>query len=343
MDPMPPADATDRPPARPSEYFDLNNFDAFKSGRKYYVIRNAKPETGTGERPPRTVVVLGTGRSGTTLAAGVLRLLGEELGDRLNLGLEDNDIRNCLLSVLGSFLFWKIVFLRWRFSRIMKERHRRWKRWAFKSTDLAPFMWLLSGTIPNPYFIIPTRNVLETSFGLTDYISGGWRKSMLTGTLLQLCLTVFSVVTRRPVMLFSYEHVIKTNPEFFIDVLADFLSIDLDDARKQAAIDLIDPARGYARAPGIRGHIDHLSSGEIRGWVVDTRRPERSVTLNIRAGERVVATTRADLDRRDVRVAGLHQTGLCGFRVVFAEPLRDAELKNVNLTDAETGETSLSE
>ena len=150
MDSTNSADPTNRPPARPSEYFDLRNFAAFKSGRQYYVVRNAKPESGAGERPPRTVVVLGTGRSGTTMTAGVLRVLGEELGDRLNCYLEDHDVRDCLLSVYQSFLFWRIVPLRWRFGRIMKARHRRWKRWAFKTPYLPAFIMLLSGTIPIP-------------------------------------------------------------------------------------------------------------------------------------------------------------------------------------------------
>ena len=329
--------------ARPSEYFDLGNFDKFKSGRQYYIIRNAKPEREAGERPARTVVVLGTGRSGTTMAAGVLRILGEELGDRLNWYLEDHDIRDCLLSVYRSFLFWKVIPLRWRFSKIMKDRHRRWKRWTFKSPYLPAFIMLLSGAIPNAYYIIPTRNLLETSFGLHEYLYGGWRTSMLTGILQQVFLTLFCMATRRPVMLFSYDAVINNDPGFFVDVLADFLSIDVDVTRKQAAIEYIDPARGYASAPGIRANIDRLSNSEIRGWVVDTRMPGRSVMLTISAGDKLLATVRAGKKRLDVRDAGYHQTGLCGFRVFFNEPLRDEEFKNVRLTDAETNESVLTQ
>jgi len=335
------ADPAQRP--RPSEYFDLGNFDKFKSGRQYYIVRNAKPEREAGERPARTVVVIGTGRSGTTMAAGVLRLIGEELGDRLNWYLEDHDVRNCLLAVYRSFLFWKIVPLRWHFAQIMQERRRRWKRWTFKTPYLPAFMMLLSGTIPNAYYIIPTRNLLETSFGLNEYLYGGWRTSMLTGILQQLFLTVFCMTTRRPVMLFSYDHVINNDPGFFVDVLADFLSVDVDAARKQAALDYIDPARGYSSAPGIRANIDRVNNGEIRGWVVDTRKPERSVTLNIRAGERLIATVRADKKRLDVRDVGFHRTGLCGFRVVFKEALRAAELDKVTLADAETNESVLTQ
>jgi len=165
---------------------------------------------------------------------------------------------------------------------------------------------------------------------------------MLTGIVQQLFLTLFCTTTRHPVLLFSYEHVTKTDSDFFVDVLADYLSIELDPARKHSAVESIDPARGYAGAPGIRGHIDHLSSGEIRGWVVDTRRPERSVTLKVRAADRIGATVQANIKRPDVRNAGFHRTGMCGFRVAFAEPLREEELKTVNLMDADTQETATS-
>lgn len=326
---------------RPAEYFDLGNFDTFKAEKKYYIVRNAKPETAApGERPRRTVVVLGIGRSGTTMTAGVLRLLGEDFGDRLNWHLEDRDITNCLTAVSQSFLSWRVLPLRRAFARVMKDLHRRRTRFAFKSPDLPPYIMMLQGTIPNPYFIIPTRNLLETSFGLTKYIRGGWRRSIVTVMLQHFYLMLFTMTTRHPVMLFSYEHALK-NRANFVDVLADFLSIDLDEARKQTAADYIDPSQGYARALGLRGRINHLTTRGIDGWAVDTRQPERPVTLNIRVGDTVVATVRADAMKPRVRKSGYHPTGSCGFTLTFAVPLRDDDLARVNLVDAETGDPVL--
>jgi hypothetical protein len=188
---------------RPSEYFDANNFDSFKARRQYYIVRNRRPESRGDrfQRPPRTIVILGTGRSGTTMTAGILRLLGEDLQGELNSRLENVEITNCLLDVYRSFLWWKIVVLRWKFSKIMHRRQQRWRRSAFKSPYLSPFIWMLSGTIENPYFVIPTRNALETSFGLNEYLWGGWRLSLLATTLQQVFLTMFSITTRRPVLL----------------------------------------------------------------------------------------------------------------------------------------------
>lgn len=322
---------------RPSEQFNLKNFSSFKDGRQYFIIRNPRPEQDAGERPPRTVVVLGSPRGGTTMAASVLRLLGEEFGDELDWVLEDVEIQECLDSVVKSFMWWKAVTVRRRFARIIRNRHRRWKRWAFKSPVLAPFALWLSGSIPNPYFLIPMRNSLESSFGLSDLNGKGWRTSVLQATFWQLSMAVFSLLTRRPVMLFSYDHVIR-EPERFVEVLADFLSIPLDDARKQAAVDCIDPHLGYHRAPGTRVYVEHLTHRGIDGWAVDGRQPERLVTLNVCAGDDVIAAVRADRRRLDVRNAGFHPTGLCGFTAVFDEALTKEALKTVRLVDSATGE-----
>ena len=339
----------DSAPVPSAERFELKNFETFKSGKQYYIIRNRKPEhdASPGEAPARTVVVLGTGRSGTTMTAGVLRVLGEQLGNDLNGRLEDREVTACLLSAYQSFLCWRIIFLRHRFSKVMKDRNRRWRRWTFKSPYLTPFIPVLSGKIVNPYFIVTTRNLLETSFGLAAYVRGGWRTSMLSATLQHVFLVLFCLTTRRPVMLFSYEHVTERDSDVFIEVLADFLSIDADKAKKQAAIDYIDPKRGYAArgsavVPALVGHVERLTATRIRGWVSDTGRPERSFVVEIRSDCGVIATIRADRTRRDVRDAGFHQTGACGFDVAFDPPLRDEDLKNVYLFVPETGERPIS-
>jgi hypothetical protein len=64
--------------------------------------------------------------------------------------------------------------------------------------------------------------------------------------------------------------------------------------------------------------------------VNDTRQPDHSIVIDIRIDDRIITTVQANKNRSDVRAAGFHQTGLCGFNLRFDELLSNEEIKAIN-------------
>ena len=313
-----------REPTTDSAPFDLAGFEDFRSDRQFFLSRN-------GERSEwRTVVILGTGRSGTTMTAGVLMLLGVEFGDTTDHRLGDREISQCFQQVYRSSFHWRALRLRHCFGTVVKGRVNRWKRFAFKSPDLAPFLPILKGTIPAPIYIVTSRNILETSFGFSRHVGGSWRRSYFTVTLIQCFLTAFTLLTRRPVLTFSYETAIK-DPDLFVDVLCRFLSLEPSEAARARAVEHVDPSSGYKLLRRTNGQVDIAERTRLAGWVVDATSPADAASITVLCENDTLATVRADIERADVKASGWHPTGFCGFDITFDPPLTDEQFERLSV------------
>lgn len=335
MDDTPDRSASRVPPPQ-SAHYDATNFAAFRNARKFFIVRNADKLREAAAARPQNVVILGTGRSGTTMTAGLMIQLGFEFGDRINGRLGDVDMSEVFDRARGSVLGWRILTLRRDFGRLIRARNAKWGRFCFKSPDLPPFFPLLAGVLRSPIYIMPTRNSFETSFGFSHNAKGMWRKSFFLVNLVQMFLTMIAVWTRRPVFLFSYEQAVR-HPAVFIDMLADYLMLDLDEPTRQRMIDYVDPSTGYHPVARLRGHIDVLDNTGVAGWVSDILAMDDPVTLRVRTGERILYEGPTAEQRTDTRDLGYHNTGESGFSVTFDPPLTDAELAGLMIEAPETG------
>jgi hypothetical protein len=66
------------------------------------------------------------------------------------------------------------------------------------------------------------------------------------------------------------------------------------------------------------GFVDAVHDGVVSGWVVNLSKPEKPVLLEVRVGDKVVATGWSGTHRPDVREAG-YQTSQPGFSIVLPE------------------------
>jgi len=75
---------------------------------------------------------------------------------------------------------------------------------------------------------------------------------------------------------------------------------------------ILDGARRSVGLRPVKGCVDGVIAGEVRGWALDERRPHRRVHVVARCGGKVVAEGLADLPRRDLLKDG-RGDGRCGF------------------------------
>lgn len=283
---------------------------------------------------PRTIVVLGVARSGTSIISGALNHLGVFTGDfSKDPVYEDVRLSNAFKSTV-----WDNV------EEVVRDYNSRYSVWAYKRPNIIQatqymgrfgqlakrFPFLLTSSyrltlfnfdkfvdqLRNPIFIvtfkdlfaISNRNRISMNFNLLDNMNTVW---LQYGRLLQLI--------RRPGfngLLVSVDGAVR-DKETFLAELISFCSLTPTREQRSEALAFItsDPERylDVARTTKSIGYLDGVSSECIHGWAryLDNERVA-TVVLFIDGSE--VARTRANLFRQDLLDTELHYTGECAFR-----------------------------
>ncbi|HTH99873.1 MAG TPA: glycosyltransferase family 2 protein [Acidisoma sp.] len=73
------------------------------------------------------------------------------------------------------------------------------------------------------------------------------------------------------------------------------------------------PLQASGRAMGIAGHVDHASADAISGWLSDLRDPARRMTVDVKAGDRLLGQVVAAQARPDLAARGIPDQ--CGFTI----------------------------
>lgn len=298
----------------------------------FHITRNVPegaPGVMAGDRP-LTLVVLGNARGGTTMTAGVAQFFGVEFGNRVDDRAEDVEINAVVHGMRRGLAVWRLPAARRAFSRILAERRARWRQFGFKCPSIAPVLGTLAPRIPDAAYVLVIRNPLTTAFSAERYRGTGWLRSFFFASAVQALYMRFVARTDRPVFVFSYEGALQ-KPEAFIDAFEAFLGVETPRDIRRQIFAYVDPAAGYRATRRYRGSIDKITSRRMHGWAADLVEPQRPLTIEIRIGDIVLATVKADDERPDVAAAGHHPTGACGFNVTFEWELSERDMAAVRL------------
>ena len=91
-----------------------------------------------------------------------------------------------------------------------------------------------------------------------------------------------------------------------------------------------------AESGSLSGYVDAIVSGRIYGWAWDASQPDRSVTVEVRDGDRVLGTVEADRFREDLRNLGLGN-GRHAFEFELPDGMRDAASAKLKIVYQESG------
>jgi hypothetical protein len=185
----------------------------------------------------KTVMVLGVERGGTSMAAGVLRALGVNMGDRAGLNHED-----------PQFLIDDVEKL----SNRIAARNKRSDVWGFKVPKLVHRLTFFEKNLRNPYYIIVFRNLLA--------IADSWQQRGAGSSIdvMDRAFEYYNLImahcrqTNRPVLMLNYERAVGSDAgkEETARALAAFLGLDLSDQSLARAVGMITgDGKGYLNLP----------------------------------------------------------------------------------------------
>ncbi|HET6306794.1 MAG TPA: hypothetical protein VFG12_06385 [Rhodopila sp.] len=258
---------------------------------------------------PRTFIVSGIGRGGTTLAVTILRDAGVFVGDHVaEVSVEDLEMLTILQQRDPA-----------RLDRLIARRNASGKDWGFKVPHIAAYLQPSDlARFRNPHLIVIFRDpvAITVRHAIAEQVAPVPALQATTEAMHGLA----GFVTRAtcPALLLSYEKALIF-PGDFLNALASFCAIPLTEELRQLLMRQIRPnADDYINRArrSFAGVIDHLRDGILSGWCCEIG-SSYPVDLDLFCNGIKVLTFKADRFRPDLAPAGFGD-GNSGFSLDLA-------------------------
>jgi hypothetical protein len=275
---------------------------------------------------PRTLIVLGVARGGTTMLAQMLHNLGVFMGDGLNSTYQD-----ALLGDISRALFAGQIDLdQPAIEQVMRRRDAEYAIWGWKfPTQIFEGLYAKAR---NPHMILVFR----------DPVAIAGREALIHGHGIEPCferaveqsanLAHFALATPYPCLAVSYERGLQRKREL-VDALVDFAGIGASAETRQWAAEKAQPASpAYledTRPSEIEGMLDRADT-EIAGWLRYPSQPEERVSFVILIDGAPIYAGVADRFRPDLQRA-FNSSGRSAFAVLTPRHLLDGKKHKVTI------------
>ncbi|WP_020397826.1 sulfotransferase [Kordiimonas gwangyangensis] len=194
---------------------------------------------------PKTIVIMGVARGGTSLVAGTVREMGINLGARLGENHED-----------PQFLPTEFDHLR----AVIAKRNAELDTWGWKMPHSIDYIADLQHELRNPHFIFVWRNSLAAAISQTKHSDADIYEGIHFAAHRLMHMKEAIDKVEYPSLLINYEQAIA-DKDGFIDTLAEFLDIQVDDEMRGNCHAFIDPDTGYKQ----------ISQTYYEAWRISTR------------------------------------------------------------------------
>jgi len=262
----------------------------------------------------KTVLVLGIGRGGTSMAAGTLSKLGVYMGEQLSSRYQDSALLDCINRNDKK-----------QAKKIIRERNEKYPVWGIKKLQL----WRWDTLFREPVYVVIFRDLFATANRRVTLFNISLLSEMFKILGLNFLLLVFLRLSRRPVLIASYEKALLY-PDEFVTGLSLFLGID-DPDKHTEAVRFINPSPAeYTTSPvnyrAIResreylGYIDRVEAGKRTGWALSRSDPN-PVVLELLINGGLKQTVTAELPRPDVAGEDARFHEKCGFQFILPDEL----------------------
>ena len=194
---------------------------------------------------PKTVVIFGAARGGTTMVARVVQSLGIHLGDNIGINFEDDAFNSQKLQLLPRK---EPKALKASLLQTIQVRNQARDVWGWKYPNAARYLPLILPALRNPLFICVFRDCISTSsrmFG--SKMSKGKNPLNVLGVNMNTQMENLKLIRNSnvPSFLCSYEKSIS-DPTDFVQTLANFIGVDCNKRVLKAATEQIVPG-GYLK------------------------------------------------------------------------------------------------
>jgi hypothetical protein len=259
----------------------------------------------------KTVVILSPPRSCSSLVAGVLSHLGVFMGDKVDgVVFEDNALAKHMEGGKGVDA-----------DALITDYNSRYPIWGFKRPGALGYVKGLLRRIRNPHLIFLFRDPLATALREHISIKADLLTRMAAILARQQDMIELMKARKYPALLLSAEKIRYYKREMVNEVIS-FLGLECTEAQVASAVDFIqlEPSRylDRSRTDRIVGSIDVMDGRRIAGWARSVW-SEAPCKVILRVNGVTRKSCAADLLREDLRVAGVHSTGRCGFEFLMEE------------------------
>ena len=167
---------------------------------------------------PRTLVVLGLSRGGTSMVAGALVHMGVDMGDVLGrANYEDRALSEAIEQQDLNAV-----------RQLIRERNDRSEVWGWKRPSSVHHLDVVVAEFRNPYYIVVLRDPVAVSTRRQLTMGMDIRDSLLASIRNQGRIVRFATHTESPVLLLSYEKCVQ-RPGLTVSTIATFAGIDPTD------------------------------------------------------------------------------------------------------------------
>jgi hypothetical protein len=256
-----------------------------------------------------TIIVVGTARGGTSIAAGALYHLGVPMFAASAPVFEDVHLSDA---------FEKSDKKRYR---NIIEKYNAEPVWAWKRPSSIGYLAKVAKEVRNPIFVVMVRDAF--AIGVRNSISMKYDavKSMEKALLHQQKVMRFFNKNTYPVLFCSVEKV-KQYPDHFINSLVSFCDLQPSKEQVEDAIHFIEPEPSeYLEASRINrshGQIGRVGNGFIFGWAAWVYRDEPATVELIKNGKVIDSTEATEWRDHGVGIKN-KRNGYCGYRFNLAQ------------------------
>jgi hypothetical protein len=187
---------------------------------------------------PRTAVVLGIARGGTSMVAGVLRGLGVNMGE--DLGFNHEDARVQQIVNRQEFA---------TFAEIARKRDVEHGTWGFKFPEASVVMDRFHPALRNPHYLFVIRHPLARGQSAVKRTGGNIGGSVVEALRSYEAIFAFLDAIDAPVLLINYEQATEDR-EAATQQIADFIGLEAaPDLVARAASMITGQGTGYVNLP----------------------------------------------------------------------------------------------
>lgn len=190
--------------------------------------------TTKGQENQKTVVVLGVERGGTSMAAGVIRALGVDMGKRAGLNHED-----------PRFLTEEDEKL----EKLIEVRNKEAYIWGFKMPKAVNKLNFFDKHLRNPFFIIVYRNPAAVADSWMQRGAGEYLDTIERALNYYNLIVNYLRQTTHPALIINYEQSVREK-EATVRAIADFIDLQVDGEAINRAVEMITgDGKGYVNLP----------------------------------------------------------------------------------------------
>ncbi|MDQ8202511.1 hypothetical protein [Pelagicoccus sp. SDUM812003] len=291
------------------------------------IVRNETPLPSG----PRTLIVLGVGRGGTSLCSKAINALGIFTGKDsrppiyedipLSKALEDHDFESA--------------------RSLINEYNNLHDLWAFKRPTTNDTIEELHRLTRNPIYLVVFRDILAIANRNALSMGVDTLKTMQSALSDYQKILAFLTKHSPPALFVSYEKALREK-EAFVDQLVAFSGIaaSCSAEMRSAAIESISPSpKDYlvnTSAVNYYGYLDLANEREFAGWAA-FQKTDSPVELQLLINDQPICAFTPRSLREDIRSKGLHPTGECGFHQPYPDKATLKRGDRVSVRFAATG------